>query len=169
MLASLFMSRRKMLATVGVGCAAVALPAAVACALPAAGVDWSGLAADLSDAVADMNAAEYRLAIANRGFRTWEKRNPFPVKADEEGDRAAVSAWVRRYENARTQCGAGAWRRELAACEQRYAAVCARVAATKCQTLDDVKAKAGVGMKDRVDGPLAISLVIELAQMAVAS
>jgi len=162
----------KWLAAVG-ATAFIAVPAASR----EATVDWQALEAEYLGKLEEIFAANEKIAAADKGFRAWEKRNPYPVEPDYDSHNARIADFRRlrdaqskhaeRWCRARMQCGIGKAQKQRLVLQDEWQAIEMRIADIPAKTLADIRSKALIG-RHNVSGLINQSLSKDLLNLNLA-
>ena len=172
-------TRRSVLGQIALAMSAVPVAIATPIAMPAAsavaeggGIDWDQWELEIGYACSHVTYFDDEIALADKAFKRWEVRNPWPVEPDysSHGERisdfprlkSAQSAHCERYQNALRQCGRGALRKERSVAFDEYAVVCQRIADLPIRTLSDLKEKSRVARFEYAGGPIKQALLKDL-------
>ena len=171
-------TRRSVLGQIALAMSAVpvAIAAPITMSAPAVaesgGIDWDQWELEIGYACSHVTYFDDEIALADKAFKRWEVRNPWPVEPDysSHGERisdfprlkSAQSAHCERYQNALRQCGRGALKRERSEAFDEYAVVCQRVADLPIRTLSDLKEKSRLARFEYAGGPIKQALLKDL-------
>ena len=139
---------------------------------PATGIDWEQWELELGYACSHVTFFDDEIALADKAFKRWEARNPWPSEpvygsyaermADFQRIKSAQSAHCERYQNALKQCGRGALKLERNKAFGAYAVLCERIAELPVRTLSDLKEKSRLARFEYAGGPIRRALSDDL-------
>jgi hypothetical protein len=171
-------TRRSVLGRIALAMSAVPVAIAMPIAMPApalaesGGIDWGHWELEIGYACSHVTYFDDEITLADKAFKRWESRNPWPAEPDysSHGERiadfqrlkSAQSAHCERYQNALRQCGRGALKKERSEASDEYAAVCQHIADLQIFTLNDLKEKSRVARFEYAGGPIKQALLKDL-------